>query len=296
MLRLPALATGQPSVLHRQAELNCLISNPSVNATDFFHGFDQIVDGGITLRSVFFELEIRCFHDWKPLHAVQIYPFFENTIFGLRHGRRKGGGRTPLDFENFSKKGVFLVSNGKSKISPLLAPLEKFWKNPLVPPLWKKSFRCPCSPLQTRLLPSKHFGCKICTNNINSRFYILNDSRTTKFACISCPLKPGRLHLTCWFQSTRLPLLRLRPSPSCPWASRGSSRLGLRQQNPYDLRSCAVLKTISMYGRTPSQGLQTNNWNDWNLTCSAALSTKYSWDRLIHREWPFLARLWTGVL
>jgi len=41
-------------------------------------------------------------------------------------GREGRGSRTPLDFEIFSKKGVF--------ISPLLTPLEKFWKNPLVPP------------------------------------------------------------------------------------------------------------------------------------------------------------------
>ena len=35
------------------------------------------------------------------------------------------GGRAPLNF-----------------VSPRLAPLEKFWKNPLVPP-WKKFFRRP---------------------------------------------------------------------------------------------------------------------------------------------------------
>jgi len=38
----------------------------------------------------------------------------------------------PLDFENSSKKVVFLVSSGKKHISPLLEPLEKFWKNLLV--------------------------------------------------------------------------------------------------------------------------------------------------------------------
>jgi len=32
---------------------------------------------------------------------------------------------------------VFLVSSGKKQISPLLPPLEKFWKNPLVPPSGK---------------------------------------------------------------------------------------------------------------------------------------------------------------
>jgi len=36
-----------------------------------------------------------------------------------------------------AKKVVFSVLSGKKQISPVLfwAPLEKFWKNPLVPPL-----------------------------------------------------------------------------------------------------------------------------------------------------------------
>jgi len=37
----------------------------------------------------------------------------------------------PLDFENFNKKGCFLDFEWEKKqISPLLASLEKFWKNP----------------------------------------------------------------------------------------------------------------------------------------------------------------------
>jgi len=38
---------------------------------------------------------------------------------------------------------VFLVSSVKNQILPHLSPLEKFRKNPLVAPSWKKSFRCP---------------------------------------------------------------------------------------------------------------------------------------------------------
>jgi len=52
-----------------------------------------------------------------------------------KHGRRKGEGRG--SFWKFQqKKLIFLVSSGKKKqISPVLAPLEKFWKNsPLAPP------------------------------------------------------------------------------------------------------------------------------------------------------------------
>jgi len=43
-----------------------------------------------------------------------------------------------------AKKDVLLVSSGKKQSSPLLVPLEKFWKNPLVATPWKKSFRRPC--------------------------------------------------------------------------------------------------------------------------------------------------------
>jgi len=37
-----------------------------------------------------------------------------------------GGVKAPLDFENFRKKVVFLISGGKKQLSPLLAPP---WKN-----------------------------------------------------------------------------------------------------------------------------------------------------------------------
>jgi len=44
----------------------------------------------------------------------------------------------PLDFEFFSKTGLFFsFEREKKQISPLLAPLEKFWKNILVAPLGK---------------------------------------------------------------------------------------------------------------------------------------------------------------
>jgi len=45
---------------------------------------------------------------------------------------RGAGGLDPLDFENFRKKVVCSMARGKNQISPLLTPLEKIWKNPLV--------------------------------------------------------------------------------------------------------------------------------------------------------------------
>ena len=56
---------------------------------------------------------------------------------------RAGGTKAPWILKFSAKKVVFLVSSGKNQISPLLTPLEKFRKNPLVPPSWKKSFRRP---------------------------------------------------------------------------------------------------------------------------------------------------------
>jgi len=64
------------------------------------------------------------------------------TLFRMRtsicpnraHARRKGG-RGGLNFDIFCKKGCFLIFEWENQISPLLVPpLEKFWKNPLVPP------------------------------------------------------------------------------------------------------------------------------------------------------------------
>ena len=53
-------------------------------------------------------------------------------------GRKGQGGKTPFWILKFSaKKVVFLVLSGKKQFSLLLAPLEKFWKNPLVAPLGK---------------------------------------------------------------------------------------------------------------------------------------------------------------
>jgi len=55
----------------------------------------------------------------------------------------------PLDFRKFQqKKVIFLVSNGKKRISPLLAsPKKILGKSPSAPPSWKKSFRRPWLPL-----------------------------------------------------------------------------------------------------------------------------------------------------
>jgi len=52
-------------------------------------------------------------------------------------GKDRGGPCLPWILKFSAKKVVFLVSSGKNQISPLLAPLEKFRKNPLVPPLEK---------------------------------------------------------------------------------------------------------------------------------------------------------------
>jgi len=49
------------------------------------------------------------------------------------------GVKAHLVFEEFRKKDCFLVSSGKKQNSPLLAPQERCWKTPLVPPL-EKSF------------------------------------------------------------------------------------------------------------------------------------------------------------
>jgi len=46
-----------------------------------------------------------------------------------------------------AKKGCFSISRGKKQISPLLGPLEKFWKNPLLTPPGKN--------------PSDAHGCEV---------------------------------------------------------------------------------------------------------------------------------------
>jgi len=63
-----------------------------------------------------------------------------------KHEQPKEGGKGPLDCEYFRKKVVFFVSSGKKQILPLLPPptYKNYWKNPLVPHPWKKSFRRPC--------------------------------------------------------------------------------------------------------------------------------------------------------
>jgi len=60
-----------------------------------------------------------------------------------------GQGRpwTPLNFEIFSKKGCFLSFGGKNRISPFLAPLEKFRKYPLVVAPGKNPSTPMCTPI-----------------------------------------------------------------------------------------------------------------------------------------------------
>jgi len=53
-------------------------------------------------------------------------------------GRGAGGPTPPWILKLSAKKVVFSISRGKKQISPLLAPLEKFWENPLLPPPLEK--------------------------------------------------------------------------------------------------------------------------------------------------------------
>ena len=66
------------------------------------------------------------------------------------HGRRKGGPRPPKNLKLLAKKVFFSTSRDENQISPLLAStLEKFLgKTPTSPP-WQRSFRRPCSNLNT---------------------------------------------------------------------------------------------------------------------------------------------------
>jgi len=79
-----------------------------------------------------------------PKSPDSVASTFFNTVHLLLKdlGIGRGGKRealAPLDFENFSKKGCFLSFEWEKQISPHLAPLEKFWKNPQWPSR-KKSF------------------------------------------------------------------------------------------------------------------------------------------------------------
>jgi len=74
----------------------------------------------------------------ENLMLFSLYKIF--VVRSCSHGPPKGAGGSwpPRGFWKFQqKKVVFLVSSGKKQISPLLAPIDKFWKNPQVPPLEK---------------------------------------------------------------------------------------------------------------------------------------------------------------
>jgi len=49
-------------------------------------------------------------------------------------GRGSRGTKAPLDAENIIKKGYFLSFEREKSTFTTVAPLEKFWKNPLVAP------------------------------------------------------------------------------------------------------------------------------------------------------------------
>jgi len=57
----------------------------------------------------------------------------------------EGGTKPPWILQISAKKVVFFVLSGKTKFHYFWQPLEKFWKNPLVVPHWKKFFRRPCA-------------------------------------------------------------------------------------------------------------------------------------------------------
>jgi len=58
----------------------------------------------------------------------------------------EGGARPPGFWKSHQKRLFCLFRVGKSKFHPFWPPLEKFWKNILVVPPWKKSFRRPWTP------------------------------------------------------------------------------------------------------------------------------------------------------
>jgi len=69
--------------------------------------------------------------------------YFNNSS---NHRHRKGGERTlpsPGFWKFQQKKVILLILREKNKFYHFWPPLENFWKNPLVAPVWKKSFRRP---------------------------------------------------------------------------------------------------------------------------------------------------------
>jgi len=56
---------------------------------------------------------------------------------------RGAGGQDPLNLDIFRKKRLFSSFEWeKTNFTTFCSPLEKFWKNPLLP-TWKKSFKRP---------------------------------------------------------------------------------------------------------------------------------------------------------
>jgi len=49
------------------------------------------------------------------------------------------------EFQISAKNAVFLISSGKTQISPLFAPVEKLLEKSTSGPPWKNSFRRPCA-------------------------------------------------------------------------------------------------------------------------------------------------------
>ena len=78
----------------------------------------------------------------QPLQRSLWRPGLRCALRNWPMGVRRGGESHPLDFENFSKNVVFLVSSGKIKFNHFCPPRKILEKSISGPPL-QKFFRCP---------------------------------------------------------------------------------------------------------------------------------------------------------
>jgi len=90
------------------------------------------------------KISLKCDYGEKLFHrgncTSKQYQIKQSASMGV------GRGAWPLwILKILAKKFVFLVSSGKKQILPLLAPIKKFLKNPLVLPPWKKILPTPMS-------------------------------------------------------------------------------------------------------------------------------------------------------
>jgi len=91
------------------------------------------------LRNLFTAMCVRRNFPWG---ATSTFRLSFSDCWPCNHGHRKRveGGLSPLDFENFSKNGcLHSFQREKNKYHHFWPPLEKIYKNPLVPPPGKNS-------------------------------------------------------------------------------------------------------------------------------------------------------------